>query len=108
MKKAPKADDRVESEFKLCVPVPGLEGAVSGVRVQDGHESLGMLVPVPEGTPVPPGIELVISERVDGSTLKLTTVYKAKGPARVATPRYRSNYDAVFKPKPKPTDKSWN
>ena len=99
-------DPKDTSEFKLCVPVPGLDGAVSGVRVQDGHESMGMLVPVPEGTPVPPGVELVVSERLDGSTLKLTTVYKAKGPARVATPRYRSNYDAVFKPKP--TDKSLN
>lgn len=108
MKKEPEADDppNVESEFRVHASVPGLNGVVSGVRVQDGQESLGMLVPVPEGTPVPPGVELVVSERLDGSTLKLTTVYQAKGPARVATPRYRSNYDAVFKPKP--TDKSWN
>ena len=98
-------DPNDTSEFKPYGQVPGIKDAVYGVRVQDGREQPGVLMRAPEGVPVAPGVELVRSERVDASTLKLTTLYKPKGPGQVATPRYRTNYDAVFG---KSKDTDWN
>lgn len=95
-------------KFKLCGLVPGLKGAVAGVCERDGREEYGVLVPAPEGVPFPPDVEVVHSERLDSHTLQITTLYKPKGPSKVATPRYRSNYDAVFKPKAAKADPSWN
>lgn len=98
-------DSNDVSEFQAEGVVPGSDGSVYGVRVQDGVEQPGVLVRAPEGSPVAPGVELVHSEHLDGNTFRLTTLYKPKGPSRVATRRYRTNYDAVFG---KSKDTDWN
>lgn len=97
-------DDKDTSEFKLYGRVGD---GMAGIRIQDGVERLGVLVPITEGTPVPPELEIVRSERLNNDTLKLTTMYRPKGPGRVSSPKYRSNYDAIFGTK-KATGKDLN
>lgn len=102
------ANDDDTSVFKVEGYAPGAPGVVAGVRVTKHTEEQCVLLPAPEGVPIPPGAELVRRERVDEHTFKLTTLYKPKGPSKVATPRYRSNYDAVFGAKERTLNKSLN
>ena len=84
------------------------DGALAGICQKSGK--FGVVVPIHDGQSLSPGTEVVRGERIDESTLKITTLYKTKGPGQVATPRYRSNYDAVFKSKSKSKslNNDWN
>lgn len=66
------------------------------VRRRGGDLELGILAPVQEGRPLPPGAELVmVSTKGKGGWFDTKTVYKS-GPAQVATPAYRDGYDRIF------------
>jgi len=85
-----------------------------GSMVGDGHGaairrnceeiSFGTFTEVKEGQPIPDGAELVhLSGENEDGWRDVTSVYKreSSGPAQVATPQYRENYDRIFGAKQK-------
>jgi len=74
------------------------EKALWGVRKNDDGETAGVMVPMVEGQNLMPGMELVnITARAgEDSVVDLESVFKTKGPAQVASPQYRENYDNIF------------
>jgi len=88
------SDEKDEFHLKAMTPA----GAV-GVRKRGNEETLGILCPLTEGQPLLPGAELVRGKKRDnGEVLDLKPLYAVprKGPAKVATPSYRKNYDSIF------------
>jgi hypothetical protein len=78
-------------------------GQYLGLRTTDGGEpEPSLLVTVNEGQPLDPREDLVQLVPQEGSpTYTVRTVLKGrrpnhKGPAQVATPTYRRNFDRVF------------
>jgi hypothetical protein len=83
-----------------------------GVRVAtrhgEDHEVRHVVMrPIRDGEPIPPEAEIVrFGERTARGTYSTTTLYRhgkaaGDGPAQVATPRYRENYDRIFGTKAK-------
>lgn len=97
------ADKDERDEFHLKAQIPGV-GHV-GVRKKGSKSTLGVLLPMKEGMPLEPGSEVVNGSAREGEpgVYDLQTICKIehKGPARVATNQYRSNYDQIFGAKPK-------
>ncbi len=65
----------------------------------DGTDQIGMLVPMKDGQTLPPGAELVCTEPLEGDLVKMTSLHgggEHKGPAKAATPAYRTGYEAIF------------
>lgn len=100
-------DDECD-EFHVKAPLPGGEGVI-GIRRQGDKESLSVMVPARPGELLEEGTEIVKSKirANDPGVYDLKSVYKHKGPARVATPAFRENYDQIFGRK-KNSKRVWN
>jgi hypothetical protein len=80
------------------------DGHGAAFRRQDGKLSFGTFTEVKDGQPIPEGAELVhLSGENEDGWRDVTSVYKreSSGPAQVATPQYRENYDRIFGTKQK-------
>lgn len=73
---------------------PGVHRALRRVDEREAEEV--RFVRVKDGDPIPPGQELIhVGKPGRDGWRKVTTLYRS-GPAQVATPSYRENYDRVF------------
>lgn len=69
------------------------------VRHTDGGTGFGTFREVKEGQPLREGAELIrVGDEDEDGWRDVTSIYKSgrSGPAQVATPRYRENYDKIF------------
>jgi len=72
------------------------DGSLVGTRRRGKQESTALLRPVKDDETLPADDEIIRLRRGnDKGEMKVETVSK-KGPARVASPSYRSNYDSIF------------
>lgn len=78
-------------------------GTLHGVRRRDGKETPAMAMAIREGRPLMPGSELMEARRRPGTReLELrpmedvTERRSGKGPAKVSSREYRSNFTKVF------------
>lgn len=74
---------------------------------EDGSGSVGVLQPLKDGQPAPPGLEVVHLEHQFGNVYRVQTLVGGSGPAQVATKAYRDNYDSIFRQKA-PDGGYWN
>jgi hypothetical protein len=72
-------------------------GMRPAIRHTSGCEvSFGTVVDVKDGQPIPEGATMMTLEaRENGPGFKVVDEYR-HGPAQVATPAYRQNYDRIF------------
>jgi len=100
-----KDDERDEIAIGPEV-APGVRAGVQ--RTPDGYVTPMYFTPAKDGAPVPPGAELLFVDEPAcecGTWMKVSSLYKSNrattdGPAQVATPVYRENYDRIFGKKP--------
>lgn len=72
-------------------------GTYEGVRKRTGEEDIGCyLEPMRPGVPLQEGEEILSVAADRPGVLKLQSMYKHKGPARVASPAYRDGWEATF------------
>ena len=75
------------------------DGTMHGVRRRDGKDTPAMARPIREGRPLLPGSELLEATYRGTNELELNPMgesTKSKGPAKVTSRAYRSNFDKVF------------
>lgn len=65
-------------------------GETHVVRIENGVQSEGVIGPIKDGQPIPPGVEVL---DLDGC--HATSIYKA-GPVQVATKEYRDGWERCF------------
>ena len=78
----------------LC-PLPG-GGAVVSRHRPDHSETVTTIVPIKDGTPIPPGAEFVTTHRRSDGSMEITSSYRHGGPAQVATKSYRDGWERTF------------
>jgi hypothetical protein len=72
-------------------------GTYEGVRKRTGEEDIGCyLEPMRPGVPLQEGEEILSVTPGRPGVLRLQSMYKHKGPARVASPAYRDNWNQIF------------
>ena len=99
-------DDKRDEIFIGPEVSPGVRSGVR--RGVDGEVTPMHFTPAKDGAPVPPGAELLFVDEPAcecGTWMKGRSLYKSDratsdGPAQVATPVYRENYDRIFGKKP--------
>lgn len=72
-------------------------GTWHGTRKRTGEDDVDCyLSPLREGAPLEDGDEILSAVPGRPGVLQLESMYKHKGPARVATTAYRSKWDQIF------------
>jgi hypothetical protein len=82
----------------------GEDGYTPCARIRDGHTEYGAFRPAESGAPMVPGNELVrmMKDPDVAPGWRVESIYRptSAGPAQVATPAYRENWDSIFGKKP--------
>jgi len=95
------ADDKKQDIFK---PIAYSGDSVLGARCKNGEVTLVEGERVKHGEPLNPENDLLsLRPRKDGA-FDVKVIYEGKGPAKVATPKYRKGWDDVFGKPPKRED----